>query len=83
MDSYGLAIAYPKQQQQQQQHITTYISVRRRDVSVCLSVGLSSQMSSHILFSMEMGYSGTVYWLHKIALYPESGFQLGFRFLAS
>ena len=45
--------------------VTTYISVRRRDLSVCRSV-----ITDH--FSMERGYSGTVYWLHKIALCPKS-----------
>ena len=46
--------------------VTIYISVRRREVSVRLTV-----ITDH--FSMERGYSGTVYWLHKIALYhPES-----------
>ena len=45
--------------------VTIYISVRRREVSVRLTV-----ITDH--FSMERGYSGTVYCLHKIALYPDS-----------
>ena len=46
--------------------VTIYISVHSRDLSDVRSVITD-------LFSMERDYSGTVYWLHKIALYhPES-----------